>query len=253
MNAPLTGFAAFIRQSTLGDALVPKPPRDNDPFRGLSDQNLLRAYRKLAERMRVPIDYSTARKLIFTAIDNIGGQVECAYTGRIYKSMGVPDADDINIEHVWPQSKGAKGLAKSDLHHLFPTDNETNSKRGNLPFGVVTKARWSKGGSILGKDKDGQDCFMPREEVRGNVARAMFHFATVYGFRIEAKEEAILRAWAKADPVDATELDRMDRIVGVQRSSNHYVRTPELLDRVDTFDRVPNAPGRVIGFAPRRS
>ena len=50
----------------------------------------------------------------------------------------------MNTEHTWPQSKGATGAAKSDLHHLFPTDSKANSIRGNHPFGIVTGAvSWS--------------------------------------------------------------------------------------------------------------
>ena len=250
MNQIKPGFAAWFRGAREGVFFrAPARPEGEDPFRGRSGQDLLRAYRKMDASKRKNIDYSTVRKLVFTLIDNVGGKVTCAYTGREYTRGDVPDDKDMNIEHVWPQSKGAKGTAKTDMHHLFSTDSEANSKRGSLPFGIVTQNEWEKGGSILGRDKDGAECFMPRKEVRGNVARAIFHFATVYGFRIDAKEEAILRQWAKDDPADEAELARMLRVMGEQGTANYYVQFPGILERVDTFDRVPGKTfSKLIGF-----
>ena len=40
---------------------------------------------------------------------------------------------------------------KADIHHLFPTDVNANSRRGSYPFGVVTGTpSWTEGGSKQG-------------------------------------------------------------------------------------------------------
>ncbi|MCP4502095.1 MAG: hypothetical protein GY822_19225 [Deltaproteobacteria bacterium] len=60
----------------------------------------------------------------------------------------------MNTEHTFPKSHGVKVLAAlSDLHHLFPTDDETNGRRASHPFGNVTgKVKFSKDESRLGND-----------------------------------------------------------------------------------------------------
>ena len=214
---------------------VPKPvarPVANDPFDGLRDQALIRAVRGAALAKKHVFDYPMVRQLIFTLIDNVDGEVECAYTGRKLPGGKVPDDDDMNLEHVWPQSRGAKGEAKRDMHNILVADSETNGKRGNTPFGIVKQPMWSKAGSVLGLDADGQECFTPRPEVRGDVARCIFYFASVYGFNVDPKEEAALRAWDKADPVSPAELERNKRIEREQGNPNFYVLYSQLIDRI---------------------
>lgn len=204
----------------------------DEPYRDLRDNELIRAIRGMADSKKKIFEYGEVRKLIFSLIDNKGGEVECLYTGRTRHGTDVPNDTDMNIEHVWPQSKGAKGLAKRDLHNTKAADSEANSKRGNHPFGIVTTPEWQKAGSVLGTDADGAICFMPRPEVRGDVARTMFYFAAVWGFNIDAKEEAILRAWDKADPVDADEQERNTKVTGKQGNGNDFVTYPTLIDRI---------------------
>ncbi len=206
--------------------------RAEDPFRGLRDQELIRAIRDAVLAKKRVIDYPDVRRLIFTVIDTIDGQVECVYTGRKVPGGQVPDDEDMNLEHVWPQSRGAKGDAKRDMNNILAADAEANNKRGNSPFGIVKRPIWAKAGSVLGLDADGAECFMPRAQIRGNIARCIFYFASVYGFNVPPKEEAVLRAWDKADPVDAAELARTKRIEREQGNPNYYVLYTQLIDRI---------------------
>lgn len=256
MNAPRTGFAAYQRNLRLGLPFVPTKTEGEDPFRGLSGVQLLRAIRSWSNSGTKSVDYSEARRIIYEQIDNIDGKVTCVYTGRVYEGHKLPDANNMNIEHVWPQSKGAKGPAKSDMHHLLPTDNEANSKRGNLPFGIVTQPEWEKAGSVLGRDADGQECFYPRPEARPLVALATFHFAARWGFRIDAKQEAILRQWLKDAKIEGEMMPdalvkRSDKVAETQGKPNAFMAYPSILSRIDTFD--PNADktprfGKILGF-----
>lgn len=158
----------------------------------------------------------------------------------------MPDAKYINVEHTWPKSRFGekKGSSKyriqvSDLHHLFPSDSETNSKRGSYYFtqfknneNVISECPYSKKGYV---QDFGDDGFEPPESHKGNVARALFYFAVRYDMRITEHEEFILRQWNIMDPVDAEELRRNDAVEGIQGNRNPFVDDPELANLITNF------------------
>ncbi|NLM17521.1 MAG: hypothetical protein GX221_07375 [Candidatus Riflebacteria bacterium] len=173
-------------------------------------------------------DYQRAQDIIFEDLDNNGGYVECIYTGRKLKTKKEPDANNMNVEHSWPQSKGAKGIAKSDLHHLFASDSKANARRGNNPFGYVSHPIWEEGGSKF----DG-DVFDVRKERRGDIARALFYFALRYDMPISPNHEKVLKEWHKEDPVDARERARNDKIHNYQNNRNPFIDRPEFAEKID--------------------
>jgi endonuclease I len=189
----------------------------------------------------VVLDYSAARKRMFGEIDNQGGKVVDVYAMRTFPGGGIPKAEGangFNTEHTWPQSKlkeAGKHDAISDLNHLFPVETFANGKRGHVPFGWVKKVEWENGHSKLGLDDKGQRVFTPPEIHRGNVARAMFWIATAYELDIPADEEAVLKQWAKEDPVDPHERARTEAVAKVQGDANPFVLHPELVDKVKDF------------------
>ncbi|HNS08886.1 MAG TPA: endonuclease [Candidatus Ozemobacteraceae bacterium] len=175
-------------------------------------------------------DYGDARRLVMLDIDNHDGHIECVYTGKIIPGDEMPKATVMNIEHTWPQSKGATGIAKADMHHLFPTDPVANSTRSSLPFGEVEKIKWEDGGS-----KCDQKRFEVRPKYRGNSARAIFYFSVRYGKSIGADEENTLRAWHKEDPVDAEEKQRNDKVESIQGNRNPFIDHPEYVEQIADF------------------
>jgi endonuclease I len=182
------------------------------------------------------LGYTGARQKMFGEIDNVSGYVECVYTGRLVKTTTIPDGNDMNTEHTWPKSQGAENdPALSDLHHLFPTDSETNSRRSNYPFGLVVVVTWSKGNSSLGTDSSNNIVFMPRSEHRGNVARAIFYFAIRYQLPVNNTMEQILKQWNQQDPVDSKERVRTANISQYQHNRNPFIDHPEYVDRIDDF------------------
>lgn len=187
---------------------------------------------KLVELIRAqkPIEYSDARRYVMLKVDNYNNRIECIYTGKTYSAEKMPAVQQLNIEHSWPQSKGAKGIAKSDMHHLFPTDPIANSTRGSLPFGIVDDPEWSAGGS----ECDG-DVFEPRSKFRGNIARALFYFSVRYSYAIDPAQERVLRQWHRDDPVDANEKLRNDRVEQIQGNRNPFIDRPELVDQIADF------------------
>ncbi len=213
---------------------APPPPPPADPFQGLRDAALLKAV-KAASADKKAVSYDAARRHIFESLDVRNGKVACVYTGREVKGGRIPKSSDMNVEHTWPQSKGATGAAKSDLHHLFPTDSKANAKRGNFPFGEVVNVKWSQGGAKFGTDAQGRTVFEPPDAHKGNVARAMFYFSATYGKPIPAAEEAALRKWNTQDAVDAAEVARNRRIATLQGNVNPFVEHVNLAERIRDF------------------
>jgi endonuclease I len=215
-----------------GTLAVPDMEKGSDLYgncEGLNDRALRQELLGLIDN-HVSVGYQRAQDLVFSDLDNREGYVECVYTGRKRKTQGEPPATDMNIEHTWPQSLGAVGIAKCDLHHLFPADSKANGIRGNNPFGLVSRPEWEQGGS-----KTDRDVFEVRKQQRGDTARAMFYFAVRYGKNIGDAEESTLRRWNKEDPVDANEKKRNDRVQNFQNNRNPFVDHPEFVDRISDF------------------
>jgi endonuclease I len=216
---------------------------------GLQGQVLLSAIRKVVARHK-DLGYDGARDVMFADVDDPDNDdvVSCVYIGRELdrvrdRGSAYRNGNGLNAEHTWPQSKGAEGTAKADLHHLFPADVKANGIRGSYPFGVVIHPEWSDGGSTLGRSASQQRVFQPRARQWGDTARAIFYFYTVYGmsssvdlsnFRIE---EPILRQWHEQDPPSAEERLRNDAVFAVQGNRNPYIDNPEFVKRVGTFLR----------------
>lgn len=215
-----------------GQLAVPDHDKGGDLYSrcaSLRDSGLKKELFNLVNN-HVSVGYQRAQDLVFSDIDNRGGIVECVYTGRKLKTAGEPPATNMNIEHTWPQSLGAVGIAKCDLHHLFPTDSKANGIRGNNPFGKVTSVAWEEGGS-----KTDKDVFEVRKEQRGDTARAMFYFSIRYDKRISDAEESVLRRWHQEDPVDALEQKRNDRVQNFQNNRNPFVDKPEYVEQISDF------------------
>lgn len=200
-----------------------------ESLKGLRDAGLKEALNKGIKNNR-SLDYTDSRRYVMLEIDNYDSYVECIYTGKVIPAKEMPKTTTMNIEHSWPQSKGATGIAKADLHHLFPTDPVANSTRSSLPFGIVDNPKWAQGGSKCDLRK-----FEVRKKYCGNIARALFYFSVRYGKLISRDEEEVLRRWNKEDPVDANEKARNDRVESVQGNRNPFIDHPELIEYIADF------------------
>ena len=225
-------------------------------FPGLSGE-ALRSRLASDYSVETSLGYNGARDYMYSELDNDDGMVR-----GIYSDFSVPvnpnssrpraeafqNGKGINAEHSWPQSKGATGVAKSDLHHLFPSRVQVNSRRGSLPFAEINDRQtdlWliddQELSSIPTTNIDAYSestgsAFEPREEVKGNIARALFYFYTIYrnqaarGF-FEQQQETLCD-WNFADPVDAAELERSHAIATKQGKDNPFVLDPTLSQRL---------------------
>ena len=199
------------------------------------------------------LGYTLARDKMFMEIDNkkVNGQgatentLECVYIGRL--AVGYIDRTDaqnnynFNTEHTWPQSNfNESEPMRSDLYHLYPTDNPANGVRSNYPFGnVVSNITWESAGSKLGTNSNGETVFEPRDLHKGNVSRSMFYFITRYptnygGFFTQTQED-VFREWNKLDTVNVIESARNDAIAALQLKRNPFIDHPEFADRIYSF------------------
>jgi len=216
-------------------------------FSGISGINNLRPLLTNSFKPLVVFDYGTARDTLFFKVFRRNDSLECFYsswsidlpngvdpTTWVFKS-GLPTG--INTEHAFPQSKGAVGAAKSDMHILYPVKIPVNEARGNLPYGDIPDNQtqiWYLDNkaltSIPSVNKDlyselSATAFEPRESVKGDVARAIFYFYTMYKEEADAADinffegqRNILCQWNSLDPVDEFEWNR-NTIIGSYQSN----------------------------------
>lgn len=181
------------------------------------------------------LGYDGAKDVIFGDIDHHGGWVECVYTGR-RAQIDRPDTQGFNTEHTWPQSMGAgSGDPKADIHHLFPTDSDANSRRSNYPFGNVVDIDWQEGGSKLGDDLNHQRVFEPRDQQKGDTARAILYFSVRYQMSVALSQETAMKQWNRQDPPSDYERTRNDAIEDYQYNRNPFVDRPDFVDAISDF------------------
>ncbi|MBV2167604.1 MAG: endonuclease [Bdellovibrio sp.] len=183
-----------------------------------------------------PITYKAANEVLFTKLNKTEGVICSVYSPSVCMDfLGVPSPKLMNVEHTWPQSEGANGDAKSDLHHLFATTSSTNSMRSSLPFCDVQIVKWEADQSKRGYNEYSEHCFEPPQNHKGNVARALFYFAIRYDKSIDEHQEKVLRRWHVMDSVDQDELDRNHLIEKYQNNLNPFIEHPELVEQIDNF------------------
>lgn len=179
--------------------------------------------------------------------DEQGYYIQDVYCNKLIRNnvgpRKTPNNNVMNVEHTWPQSKGAsREPFRGDLHHLFPTDSRANSTRGNHPFGEIynpedatSTCSSSQKGKIINpvtKKSTSTHGFQPPAEHRGNVARALFYSSIFYNHKITALEEFYLKKWHNEDPVDQDEIDRNNEVESFQGNRNPFIDYPALIERI---------------------
>jgi|GEM_PF-7092296 len=193
------------------------------------------------------LGYTVARRSLYNYIDNHNNQIVDVYSGYVqswtYGGTGT-NPYPINCEHTIPQSYfNYNEPMKSDLHHLFPVHGSVNSSRSNNPFAEIedylTSKWWRNGSSqtsipITNLDEHSEyygGTFEPREDHKGDAARAIFYFYTMYptqaGNISQIGDLQTLYTWHLNDPVDIDEIIRNGAIESYQGDRNPYIDHPE--------------------------
>lgn len=138
-----------------------------------------------------------------------------------------------NREHVWPQSlmmtttltNTSKNIG-SDLHNLKPANPNENSSRNN---------RYYDDPAVPGVS------YLPRAEVRGDLARILFYMVVMYDY-LELINSTptlyqmamldMLLQWHIDDPVDDFERNRNDVIFSYQHNRNPFIDYPQFVDEI---------------------
>ncbi len=241
----LTNLLSFLfSQTIIGDGLVED---------GLID------YLHNNYKTSSTLGYNSARDILYSEIDKIDGKVYGIYT-NYYTEL--PDGVDpssylyengMNCEHVWPQSMySGSSPMKSDMHHLRPCKENVNSSRGNKPFGEITDSNadhwyWQSynysnipSSNIDEYSESSSQYFEPREEKKGDMARTMFYFYTMYESVADDEffetQKETLYQWHLQDPATQEEIDRTWAIANYQENKpNPYILDATLVERAYFF------------------
>ncbi len=181
-----------------------------------------------------------------------GNYVECLYSGeRMDKDNIGSNAGQWNKEHIWAKTYGFNNKdnpdsyqAYSDIQMLRVTESSINGKRSDKYFDDVISSNSSYG--CLWTDA----AFVPRDEVKGDVARIMFYMTVMYNddtLNLELTDDvnlinssakqlggtaylgklSTLLKWAAEDPVDEREISRNNAVYSIQNNRNPFIDHPE--------------------------
>ena len=181
-------------------------------------------------------------------------------------------ASGCNIEHSFAKSwwGGSKNDAYKDCYHLNPSNSTANSARSNYPLGVPETDIKTSGSLKVGKIHHPTlnvdfSVFEPKDEYKGDFARAYFYMATCYGhwsngdidevlsqyngwrvdnaqvgskyamqndnyLEFQPWEQEILIQWHRQDPVSEKEIKRMDAVSNFQHNRNPFIDYPYLAE-----------------------
>lgn len=180
-----------------------------------------------------------------------------------------------NVEHSFAKSwwGGANNDAYKDCYHLNPSNSTANSARSNYPLGVPVKDIKTSGSLKIGKIHHEAlnvdfNVFEPKDEYKGDFARAYFYMATCYGkdingnydpticsayqgWRLDNKdvgskfamqndnylefqpwEQEVLITWHRQDPVSVKEIKRADAVSNFQHNRNPFIDYPFLAEYI---------------------
>lgn len=137
-----------------------------------------------------------------------------------------------------------------DVHALDLVQNDVNSSRSNEPFGVVENA-WAN--SYLefkvGTNANSLLVAEPKDDVKGDVARAMFYVMLAYNGKYgenwgldnllsaaQDQDLQVLLDWHYNDLPDDFEKTRHEYVFEKQGNRNPFIDFPQLVDCIDFTD-----------------
>ncbi|MDH4471897.1 MAG: endonuclease [Fluviicola sp.] len=175
--------------------------------------------------------------------------ITCVYSGenKIYSEPFDFTATGFSREHTYCYSwmpvyldANSDDLPEySDYHHLFPTNqNQANAVRSNYPLGEVVTVSSTYLDGTYGLDANGNLVYEPREEHKGDAARAMMYeaicYTTVAGNNWGlpnpispsinyGQDQGLLKQWHYQDLPDSREISRNDYVDSLQGNRNPFV------------------------------
>ncbi|MFZ1561894.1 MAG: endonuclease [Saprospiraceae bacterium] len=223
---------------------------------GLKGDSLLTELKKYYTPKTV-LPYDQARTKLYNEVFLQNDSLECFYSG--YK-IPVPSGTNIlawtakygiQTEHLFPRSLGAATMpALGDLHHLVPSKANINTMRKNAPFSDIPDDKtkyWLLDDKVFTRpdlkliehySESTSNVFEPRESIKGDIARALCYFYSIYGATMLKKSRSFFTSmlpdicrWHRKDVVDSTEYDRTMAIGRIQSNVNPFIFDPSLVER----------------------
>ena len=234
-------------------------------------QNELISYLQINYTSNQFLSYDDARDVLYSEIDVNNNSVYCLYTNYSVQINDFVDPsthmynNGINCEHLWPQSLGADSYPmKNDLHHLRPCKENVNTSRGNKPFNDILDFQtntwfWLEystnnipQSNINEYSESGTTAFEAREDIKGDIARSMFYFYTIYTLAADETffntQKEILYEWHNNDPTTDQEINRTWDIASYQNNiPNPFVLDSTLIFRSYFYENSDILVGDVTG------
>ena len=188
-------------------------------------------------------NYHEARKIFWEELYPEGNTLYCR--------ANIVHAKDkeVNVEHVFPMAWVKNSLncgtrdecrrnselfnrIEADLHNLYPALAKLNYERQAYRFGIIKGEERRFGKHCDFEVSKKYRVAEPRQEVRGDVARAMFYMEYQYEELVLYEKQAkILLQWHFADLPSKEEHRRNDKIEKLQGNRNPFIDNPELLKK----------------------
>ncbi len=211
-----------------------------DELSELSQSALLQSLRTLmTSTHKKQSSYDDCRNMADeTDCENGNTSIITIYTSYASSQSEYSGGNGWNREHVWPKSLGGfeTSGAGADLHHIRPSENRTNSNRGNLKYGEVSGGKSSTGNlsGIVGGTYGSY--FEPLDNVKGDVARICLYVYVRWGGQYSKcssitnvfQSVDVLLEWCEMDPVDTWEMGRNEVVEAYQGNRNVFIDYPEL-------------------------
>jgi endonuclease I len=257
----------LITTVTTPDNLIGNYYQNIDP----NGVNFINDLTNLLQTTHTQIDYYEYKNNILPAVferDTIGGKklVKCAYSNLIEEYIPPFNftTTDFSREHClarsWmPSNPSTDEPEAADYHNLLLTNlTNANSPRSNHPVGEVITPTYSFMDCSLGYDSLGNFVFEPAEDIKGDIARAMFYemvawdgtggsnwaLANLSAYGPEQSMQVLLN-WHWNDPPDGAEKAKTEYIYFLQGNRNPFIDHPEWVSCINWFQLLMN-PGCTI-------
>lgn len=140
-------------------------------------------------------------------ISIVGKQMQC------WKNGGRKNCQKVSEEF---------NKAEADLHNFLPVVGEVNGDRSDFMYGMLDEKSYQYGSCQSVVNFKARK-MMPKENIRGMVARITLYMYDRYGMRLSKQDQQLFDAWNKMYPVTAWEKERNQRTACVMGWGNNYV------------------------------
>jgi deoxyribonuclease-1 len=120
---------------------------------------------------------------------------------------------------------------EADLHNYYPTLVMTGRSRNGYKFGEIS-GEYRQFFECNFEVDGGAKIVEPRQEARGNIARAIFYMLDEYQLPVPKDQVDLLKLWNRDDPPSSDEKRRNDLIESLQGTRNGFIDDPSRITKM---------------------